>query len=68
MRVRAVSKSQAAPISPFAACAILVKWDEKINFKNPGLRVARAVGRTPFGNKNLINNELGCKPAFENFE
>jgi hypothetical protein len=27
---------------------------------------SRAVGRTPFGNKNLINKRLGIKPAFEN--
>ena len=29
---------------------------------------AQPVGRTPFGNKNLKNNELDCKPAFENRE
>jgi hypothetical protein len=31
-----------------------------------GTSRSRAVGRTPFGNKNLINKRLGIKPAFEN--
>jgi hypothetical protein len=30
------------------------------------LRLHVPVGRTPFGNKNLINKRLGIKPAFEN--
>ncbi|WP_238578362.1 hypothetical protein, partial [Phaeodactylibacter xiamenensis] len=53
-RVRCGGQSQATPISPLPTAAILVKWDEKIIFRNPGLRVARAVHRQSRNRKRYL--------------